>query len=592
MFGPFSGYVRPYRTRMALGVAAIALSQVAAAYIPLLLAEAVNSLDASARGHDELLIGVGGHIVWILGLGLIVAAGGYAMRRLMGTASTRIEYDIRRAYFAHLIAMPLSFFQSHRTGDLMARATNDLRAVSIFFTYGFRSLVEAVLIFAFSFAMMCGIDWQLALTVLLPLPLLGLFTVRMASIVHARFRAIQECFGEISNFIQENLAGIRVVKSFVLRRAQTAGFDRLNGEYLAHNYRYIRTRAIYRPLSFTIGSLGLGLNLWFGGKALMRGQITIGEFVAFNAYLTLLIRPIAYSGWVVDRLQRALVAIRRIDEVLAIRPQLAGARNSPATGAATASQRRSAPIVSGNISFRNVCFAYGDGPVLSDIDLDIPAGSTLGVVGRVGSGKTTLVRLVPHLIDPASGQVAIDGLSVGEWPPHTLRQAIGYVSQSPFLFSASIRANIAYGVESYTDMEVASAARQAQLDGDIAKLHRGFETLVGERGVTLSGGQKQRCTLARALMCNPRILILDDALSAVDTETEQAVLDHLRDAMRGRTTLIVAHRLSTLRHADLIVVIDEGRIVERGDHAALLAMRGLYAELYERQRLTAELESL
>ena len=588
MTGPFSRYTAPYRRRMLLGAAAIAVSQVAAACIPMLLSAAVDSLTAAGASPEELLTGVRGYLLQMFLLALVVAAGGYSMRRLLGTMSTRIEYDIRRAYFAHLLRMPLSFFQRHRTGDLMARATNDLNAVSVFFTYGLRSLIELALILAFSLAMMSLIHWQLTLMVLVPLPVLCLVTVRMSSLVHNRFRSIQDCFGDISNFVQESLAGIRVVKSFVLGGPRIAAFDRLNNEYLAHNHRYIRARALFRPLSLTIASFGLGLNLLFGGREVIAGTLSLGDFVAFNAYLTLLIRPISYSGWVIDRLQRALVAIRRIDEILSQEPETAA--DARASGRSRAAPATAA--MAGAVHWQGVDFSYGSRPVLDGIELYLPAGGTLGVIGRVGAGKSTLARLPPRLIEPQRGTVTIDGKSVQEWPLEELRRSIGYVSQQPFLFSTTVAGNIAYGVESAADAQIREAAARSLLDRDIEELEEGLATVVGERGVTLSGGQKQRCTLARALLREPRILILDDALSAVDTQTEEAILGYLREAMRGRTTIIIAHRISTLRHADLIVTLDDGRIVESGDHESLVRAGGLYSELHERQQLSAELESL
>ena len=573
---------------MLLGAAAIAVSQVAAACIPMLLSAAVDSLAGEGASPEKLLIGVRGYLLQMFLLALVVAAGGYSMRRLLGTMSTRIEYDIRRAYFAHLVRMPLSFFQRHRTGDLMARATNDLNAVSVFFTYGLRSLIELALILAFSLAMMSVIHWQLTLMVLVPLPVLCLVTVRMSSLVHNRFRSIQDCFGDISNFVQESLAGIRVVKSFVLGGPRIEAFDRLNSQYLDYNHRYIRARALFRPLSLTIASFGLGLNLLFGGREVIAGTLSIGDFVAFNAYLTLLIRPISYSGWVIDRLQRALVAIRRIDEILSQEPEIAG--ESPASGRSRAAPARA--TMAGAVHWQGVDFSYDGQPVLNGIELYLPAGGTLGVIGRVGAGKSTLARLPPRLIEPQRGAVTIDGKSVQEWPLEELRRSIGYVSQQPFLFSTTVAGNIAYGVESATEAQIGEAATRSRLDRDIEELEEGLATVVGERGVTLSGGQKQRCTLARALLREPRILILDDALSAVDTQTEEAILGYLREAMRGRTTIIIAHRISTLRHADLIVTLDDGRIVESGDHESLVRAGGLYSELHERQQLSAELESL
>ena len=583
MFGPFSNYVRPYRTRILLGVVAIAFAQVAATLIPMQIATAVDAVQA--RDQVDVLAVVRTHVWQILALAAIVAIGGFTMRRLMGVSSTWIEYDIRTRYFAHLLAQPLSFYQERRTGDLMARATNDLTQVRIFFTYGLRGIAEMTLIFFFSVAMMCRIDWQLSLLVLLPLPLMSLFTVRMAALVHTRFRAIQDFFGDISNFIQENLSGMRVVKAYVQGPAQNRVFAELNQEYLERNADLIHIHAIYRPLSFLVASIGLGMNLWLGGKAVVDGTLTIGEFVALNAYLTLLIRPVSYVGWVVDRSQRALVAMRRINEVLSVEPGISD-RSLPANRVPIPKQ------VSGRLQFENVSFDYDGLPALRNINLDIAAGTTLGIIGRVGAGKTTLARLIPRLIEPTQGRVLLDAVPLDEWPLAQLRQAIGYVAQTPFLFSDAMGVNIGYGVEEPTDEQIHQAAEEAQVQADIEGFENGFATVIGERGVTLSGGQKQRTTLARALLRRPEILILDDSLSAVDTHTEEAILGHLRRIMAQRTTILIAHRISTLRDADHIIVLDESGIAERGTHAGLISFDGVYANLARRQQLADELEQM
>ena len=583
MFGPFTVYLRPYYRQLLAGLLMILLAQAAGSIIPMLTGEAVNAIDPSAPQLGDRLGLIHGYVIQIAALALGMAVCNHFMRRLTGGASAGIEYDIRKQYFAHLLKMPLSFYQQQSTGDLMSRATNDLNAVRIFFTYGLRSLAEALAILFFSIAMMVAIDWRLALFVLVPMPIFSLLLIRMASVVHNRFRTIQDFFGHISTFIQENVAGIRIVKAYAQGPSQLAAFDELNQEYLQKNYHLTRTHAVYHPMSAVISSVGLGLILWFGGKQVIAGTLSLGDFVAFNGYLTMLIRPLSFIGWVIDRFQRSLVAMRRINEIMEVQPEIRD--RAPAL-------LLKGKEVEGRISFRNLDFSYGDSPVLRGIDLEIPAGSTLGVVGRVGAGKTTLARLIPRLIEAGPGQLLIDGTPVEEWPLEELRQAIGYVSQSPFLFSDTIRANLAYGAPDASEEQILLAAEQAQLRQDVEAFPDGFGTLIGERGVTLSGGQKQRGTLGRALILQPRILILDDALSAVDTHTEEAILGHLRQVMKGRTTLLIAHRISTLRDADHIVVLDEGRITEQGGHEQLLALGGLYADLFRRQQLVAELETL
>ena len=581
MYGPFAVFIQPYKRLMLLGILALGVAQASGAVIPLQIKEAINSIDAPSLIGLELDSLLKTYLMHIAGLALLAAVSRYIMRRLLGYSSNRIEYDIRTHYFSHLLKLPLSYYQKHHTGDLMSRATNDLVSVHVFFTYGLRSLVDASLTLVVSLCLMFTISWKLTLIVLAPLPLLSMCVLRMSPLVHHRFKEIQEFFGQMSNFIQENLSGIRVIKAYVQGPTQVASFDELNQTYLRKNQRLIRTRAVYHPVFFLMASIGLGLTLWFGGRAVAGGTMNIGEFVAFNAYLTLLIRPFSWAGWMIDRTQRAIVAMRRINEVVEVEPEIEDGEDLVVGRQLT-----------GHISLRNLTFSYEDKPVLQGINLDIPAGSTLGLIGKVGSGKTTLARLIPRLIESVPGQVLVDGVSVEQWPMDALREAIGYVSQVPFLFSDSIAANISYGVGQISQEKIQWAAQLAHIAEEIEELDDGFQTVIGERGVTLSGGQKQRTTLARALARSPRILILDDALSGVDTHTEEIILGHLREIMKGRTTIIIAHRISTLRDADHIVVLDEGSVIEQGNHDQLVRRNGVYGELYQQQQLAAELERL
>jgi ATP-binding cassette subfamily B protein len=428
--------------------------------------------------------------------------------------------------------------------------------------------------------LMASINWRLTLLAFLSMPLVATATNYFSKRIHDRFEKVQEYFGTVSNRAQESLAGVRVIRAYTQEEAEIESFKGVNREFVNRNLQLIRLSGIFHPiLQFFIG-LGFIAVLWYGGHLVIGGKITIGEFVQFTLYLGLLVWPMIALGWVINIFQRGMASMGRMNKIMAIEPAIRDAPDSQGIDA-----------IAGEIEFRDLTFTYGEArePALKGINLQIEAGQTVAFVGGVGSGKSTLMNLVARLLDAEPGQVLIDGRSIREIPLSVLRASIGYVPQETFLFSETIAENIAFGVERATVEEIDRAAVEAGIADDIREFPAGFETLVGERGITLSGGQKQRTAIARALIRRPRILILDDALSSVDTYTEEKILGHLRRIMSGRTSLIVSHRVSTVKDADLIVVLDDGRIAERGTHDSLIERGGLYAELYEKQLLEEEL---
>ena len=571
-FKPFASYLRPYRWALAGGLAFLLGEQLVSVAIPLVLERAIDQAEASL---DRAALA--SYAALIVGLGLAQWGMAFGMRWHLAATSYRVERDIRQRYFAHLLTLPLGYFQQARTGDLMARATNDVEAVQRCLSHGFRMFLSALLGFSLSMVAMGLYDWQLTLYALLPMPIMTAILRVVGGKVRTRYRLVQEQFAAISTCLQENLAGMRVVKAFARHRSELDRFTRLNDEYVERNRRLIYIYSTFFPFTFLISGLSMVFILWLGGIRVVEGTLTLGAFVAFNAYLIRMSRPMMMMGRIVDEYQRAMASMRRIESVLKERPQ---ASLPPAADLA----------IQGEIEFRRASFAYNGQTVLRDIDIRVPAGSTLAIVGRVGSGKSTLARLIPRLIQAGEGQIFIDGKPIEQIPLHAFRDAIGYVPQDTFLFSESIRANIALDLAAPDEVE--RAIEVAQLAADIETFPQGLETIVGERGVTLSGGQKQRTALARSVVRHPKILILDDALASVDTRTEEQILKRLRAVMAERTTILIAHRISTVMGADHIVVLDQGRIVEQGTHDQLLARAGLYAETYRRQHLTEELSDL
>jgi ATP-binding cassette subfamily B protein len=521
---------------------------------------------------------------------------------------------MRNDFFAHLQTLPLSYFQSHRTGDLMSRATNDLNAVRMMIGPSVMYSANTILGLVAALALMLAIDVRLTLLALIPLPFVSISVKYFGSAIHQRSEEIQAKLADISAIVQEALSGVRVVRAYRQEAAELERFRRANDEYVQRNRRLIAVQGFFFPSMTFFFGLAAVLVLWYGSRRVIAGEITLGEFVAFNSYLVMLAWPMIAFGWVTNIVQRGMASWKRMLAILTVEPVI---RDAP--------EKLHPRRIRGDIEFRDLVFSYNGAPVLNHISARIEAGQTVALVGVTGSGKSTLINMLPRLHDPPPGTVFVDGVDVRDLPLHELRAAIGFVPQEPFLFSDSLADNIAFGLDARTEAggagrpgeageqrrlrdgeqgwrpasvenddrmaRVQQAASVARLDKDVAGFPKGYETQVGERGITLSGGQKQRAAIARAVVTDPSILILDDALSSVDTYTEEEILTRLRGVMRERTSIIVSHRISTVRDADQILVLDGGAIAERGTHEQLIRRDGLYAELHRKQLLEEELSA-
>ena len=538
------------------------------------------------RAIDDLGSGVYRHTLPAYGLMLLAIAGAkgifqYLTRSILIGVSREIEFDLRNDLFRHLETLSSSFYQRTRTGDIMARATNDLNAVRMLLGPGIMYSANTIVFTLGALLFMRSISFKLTLYAFLPLPIVSVAIQYFGRRIHERFERIQAMFSEISARAQENFSGARVIRAYVQEEAEAAEFETANQEYIARSLKLVRLMGMLWPTLETMLGLAIVLVLWIGGRQVILGRMTPGDFVAFNTYMVQLTFPIIALGWVINIFQRGTASMLRINELLVEKPDIAD-------GDGTTPALSGAPI-RGEIEFRNLNFAYNGTMVLHDINLKIPEGSSLAIVGPTGSGKTTLVDLIPRVYDAPPGTVFIDRRPVRDYPLETLRQNVGFVPQETFLFSDTIRENIAFGVTSASDEAIRAAAQAANIAEDIESFPEQYKTMVGERGITLSGGQKQRTAIARAIIRNPRILVLDDALSSVDTQTEDKILNHLRTLMRGRTTIFISHRVSTVRNADRIAVLYGGRIVELGTHDELIARNGYYTELYNKQLLEEEL---
>lgn len=539
------------------------------------------------RAIDDMRkAGISLHKIGVLALMLLLVSGTKAIFQflirwgLIGI-SREIEFDLRNDLFKHLEGLSHTFYQRTRTGDIMAKATNDLNAVRMLLGPGFMYTANTVVFTTFALAFMLHISPRLTFYAFLPLPIVSIVIQYFGRRIHERFERIQAMFSEISARAQENFSGVRIIRAYAQEQAEIRSFETSNREYIARSLKLVRLMGMLWPTLETMLGLATVLVLWLGGREVLLGRISVGDFTAFNTFMVQLTWPVIALGWVINIFQRGTASLGRISQLMEEKPEIVDASNVHAL--------TSDAQLNGDIEFRNLQFSYEGVPVLRDINLRIPAGSSLAIVGPTGSGKTTLVSLIPRIYDVEDGMVLIDGKSVREYPLAFLRRNIGFVPQETFLFGETIRENIAFGVPDATDQDVRWAAEAANIATEIEDFPERYKTIVGERGITLSGGQKQRTAIARALIRNPRILILDDALSSVDTQTEDKILNHLREVMQGRTTIFISHRVSTVRNADRIAVLHSGRIVELGTHEELIARNGYYSDLYNKQLLEEEL---
>ena len=580
-------YVNRYRRAFVIGLVCVILTTAFQLLGPWILKYAIDDLNIGVT-RQKLVF----YAALLVGVSIVRGVFLFLTRRIIIGASRDIEYDMRNDFFARLQQQPLSYYQARRTGDLMSRATNDLNAVRMMIGPAIMYSTTTILVFVVAIALMVTIDLRLTLLALVPLPFVTLSVRYFGTAIHKRFEQIQAQLSEVSAVVQEALAGVRVVRAYRQETHERDRFRAANQEYLRRNRVLIRLQGAFYPSLTLFLGFGSLLVLWLGSRDVIQNKISLGEFVAFNGYLVMLAWPMIAFGWVTNIMQRGLASWTRMLDVL---------DHPVSIGDAAVTEAGRAARLDGAIEFRNLTFSYpGEArPVLTGVSLRIEPAQTVAFVGGTGSGKSTLISLLPRQHEPPPGTVFIGGTDIREIPLDRLRGAIGFVPQEPFLFSDTIAENVAFGAtdlishrqtQTNTD-RVAAAAAVARLDKDVADFPRGFETAVGERGITLSGGQKQRTALARAVMVDPEILILDDALSAVDTYTEEEILSRLRGVMRQRTSILVSHRISTVRGADQIFVLQDGRIVERGRHDELVARDGLYAAMYRKQLLEEELKA-
>jgi ATP-binding cassette subfamily B protein len=572
-------YILKYRRLIFLGILAILLSEFFYVIIPILIGRAVDDLKAGVTFEKLSLFAS-----LILGSTILSGIASFFTRQTIIVASRKIEYDMRNDFYRHVQGLHYLYFRDKKVGDIMAYATNDIPAVRNFLGPGIMYSIETTIEFIVILAIMFSMNLKLTLITLIPLPLISYLVYKVGKIVHERYEDIQEHFGTITTLAQENIAGIRVIKSYVREDYEIEKFRKVNFEYFIKNIKLAKVQSLTYPLMILITGISIILVIWYGGYQVIKGTMTLGQLTSFLIYLGYLIWPMIAFGWIINLTQRAAASMDRLLEVMRVQPQIKDTEETDF----------SIKQINGEIEFKNVWFKYPDSEnyVLKGVSFKVEQGQTVGIVGYTGSGKTTLVNLIPRLFDPDKGEVLIDGVNVKKIPLKVLRGSIGYVQQDVFLFSDTVKNNITFGVDGVDEDKIISVAKIAHIYDEVMEFPNKFDTIVGERGITLSGGQKQRVGLARALIKEPKILILDDSFSSVDAYTEEMILKNLKEYRKGRTTIIISHRITAVKDADFIIVLDDGEIVESGTHDELIELGGIYAELYQKQILEEELEKM
>ncbi len=572
-------YFVRYKKKLIWGIVFVVLSNAGTSYVPLLIKDAINEL-AQKVIVEKLII----YSLLIVGASLFAGIFRFLIRETIIVVSREIEFDLRNDFWKHIQKLPLRYFQNNSTGNIMAHATNDINAVRMFLGPAVMYSIDTIIRLLIVITIMFSLNISLTIYSLLPLPFLSILVYKIGKLIYEKFTLIQEKFSELTTKAQENYAGIRVIKSYVREDNEIKEFRKLNRDYLNRNMDMVKIQAFLQPILFLIIGISIIVVIWIGGIKVIQGTMNLGQIIAFITYLGILIWPVIAFGWVINLIQQAEASMKRLNKIFAEEFEIEDSKSTD----------YSIKTLKDKIEFKNVSFRYSDNLpyVLKNINLIIPEGSTIAIMGYTGTGKTTLVNLIPRLYDCSEGEVLINGKNIKAIPIDVLRSNTGLVQQEAFLFSDTITNNISYGLRNISKDKVIEVSKIAHFDNEVKSFPLGYDTFMGERGITLSGGQKQRVTLARALAIDPKILILDDSFSAVDTNTEEEILKSLKKFMKGRTSLIISHRISTVKDADKIIVLSNANIVEEGTHAELIARRGIYADLHYKQLLEKELEEL